>query len=79
MYGLEKLYSEEMALAYGKDFGIKMRIARFHNIYGPFGTWRGGREKAPAAFCRKALTATNHFEVRMISRKKRCRHISANH
>ncbi|GMI46474.1 hypothetical protein TrCOL_g6871 [Triparma columacea] len=63
MYGLEKLYSEEMALAYGKDFGIKMRIARFHNIYGPFGTWRGGREKAPAAFCRKALTATNHFEM----------------
>ncbi|GMI06969.1 hypothetical protein TrRE_jg5980 [Triparma retinervis] len=63
MYGLEKLYSEEMALAYGKDFGIKMRIARFHNIYGPFGTWRGGREKAPAAFCRKALTATEHFEM----------------
>jgi len=63
MYGLEKLYSEEMAKAYGNDFGIKIRIARFHNIYGPFGTWRGGREKAPAAFCRKALTASSHFEM----------------
>ena len=38
---------------YGKDFGIEVRIARFHNIYGPYGTWKGGREKAPAAFCRK--------------------------
>ena len=47
MYGLEKLYSEEMALAYGKDFGIKMRIARFHNIYGPFGTWRAGARRLP--------------------------------
>jgi GDP-D-mannose 3',5'-epimerase len=63
MYGLEKLYSEEMALAYGRDFPIKIRIARFHNIYGPRGTWKGGREKAPAAFCRKALTATTEFEM----------------
>mmetsp|Transcript_10643 Transcript_10643/g.19273 ORF Transcript_10643/g.19273 Transcript_10643/m.19273 type:complete len:354 (+) Transcript_10643:49-1110(+) len=63
MYGLEKLYSEEMALAYGKDFGIKVRIARFHNIYGPRGTWKGGREKAPAAFCRKAITSTNEVEM----------------
>ncbi len=38
---------------YNKDFGIECRIARFHNIYGPYGTWKGGREKAPAAFCRK--------------------------
>lgn len=38
---------------YDKDFGIECRIARFHNIYGPYGTWKGGREKAPAAFCRK--------------------------
>ena len=50
MYGLEKLYAEEMALAYGRDFDINIRIARFHNIYGPRGTWKGGREKAPAAF-----------------------------
>ena len=52
-YGLEKLASEELAMHYGKDFGIEVRIARFHNIYGPYGTWKGGREKAPAAFCRK--------------------------
>jgi GDP-D-mannose 3',5'-epimerase len=63
MYGLEKLYAEEMALAYGRDFEINIRIARFHNIYGPRGTWKGGREKAPAAFCRKALTSTEHFEM----------------
>ena len=61
MYGLEKLYSEEMALAYGRDFDMNIRIARFHNIYGPRGTWKGGREKAPAAFCRKAITATTDF------------------
>lgn len=52
-YGLEKLASEELAIHYGKDFGMETRIARFHNIYGPLGTWKGGREKAPAAFCRK--------------------------
>ena len=63
MYGLEKLYAEEMALAYGRDFDLNIRIARFHNIYGPRGTWKGGREKAPAAFCRKAITATEHFEM----------------
>merc|ERR1712010_175755 len=63
MYGLEKLYSEEMALAYGRDFDLRIRIARFHNIYGPRGTWNGGREKAPAAFCRKAITSTENFEM----------------
>jgi GDP-D-mannose 3',5'-epimerase len=63
MYGLEKLYAEEMALAYGRDFPLNIRIARFHNIYGPRGTWKGGREKAPAAFCRKAITSTKEFEV----------------
>jgi len=63
MYGLEKLYAEEMALAYGRDFGINIRIARFHNIYGPRGTWKGGREKVPAAFCRKAITSTTEIEV----------------
>lgn len=62
-YGLEKLYAEEMALTYAKDFGIVSRIARFHNIYGPSGTWCGGREKAPAAFCRKAITSTKEFEM----------------
>ena len=52
-YGLEKLATEELCMHYDKDFGIECRIARFHNIYGPYGTWKGGREKAPAAFCRK--------------------------
>lgn len=65
-YGLEKLYSEEMAMAYGRDFdNLEVRIARFHNIYGPHGTWRGGREKVPAAFCRKAACLENGggFEI----------------
>ncbi|CAF1516946.1 unnamed protein product [Adineta ricciae] len=56
-YGLEKLVSEEIAKHYGHDFSLEIRIARFHNIYGPQGTWKGGREKAPAAFCRKVLVA----------------------
>ena len=63
-YGLEKLTTEELAMHYGKDFPqMKTRVARFHNIYGPQGTWRGGREKAPAAFCRKAICATDHIEI----------------
>jgi GDP-D-mannose 3',5'-epimerase len=52
-YGWEKLYSERMAMAYGRNRGIHVRIARFQNCYGPEGTWTGGREKAPAALCRK--------------------------
>ena len=48
---------------YSKDFGIECRIARFHNIYGPYGTWKGGREKAPAAFCRKVLTSKQDIEM----------------
>jgi len=62
-YGLEKLYAEEMCLAYAKDFPIKTRMARYHNVYGPRGTWKGGREKVPAAFCRKAVVSTKEFEV----------------
>lgn len=91
-YGLEKLATEELCKHYTKDFGIECRIGRFHNIYGPFGTWKGripvinrfiwvvyifafqdlyvafstligGREKAPAAFCRKAITSTDKFEM----------------
>merc|ERR1712230_314396 len=58
-----KLYAEEMGIVYGRDFGIKFRCARFHNVYGPRGTWKGGREKAPAAFCRKAVCATTEFEM----------------
>ncbi len=56
-YGWEKLYSERMALAYGRNRGIQVRIARFQNCYGPEGTWTGGREKAPAALCRKVAEA----------------------
>jgi nucleoside-diphosphate-sugar epimerase len=56
-YGWEKLYSERMALAYGRRYGMEVRIARFQNCYGPEGTWRGGREKAPAAICRKVAEA----------------------
>lgn len=52
-YGWEKLYAERVALAYGRRFGMAIRIARFQNCYGPKGTWEGGREKAPAALCRK--------------------------
>jgi GDP-D-mannose 3',5'-epimerase len=62
-YGLEKLYAEEMALAYAKDFPLKARIARYHNVYGPRGTWKGGREKVPAAFCRKAVVSEKEFEI----------------
>ena len=62
-YGLEKLYAEEMCLAYAKDFPIVTRVARYHNVYGPQGTWKGGREKAPAAFCRKAITSEKEFEM----------------
>lgn len=56
-YGWEKLYAERMAMAYGRNRGIQVRIARFQNCYGPEGTWRGGREKAPAAICRKVAEA----------------------
>ena len=52
-YGWEKLFSERLYMAYSRNFGIKVAVARYHNIYGPLGTWDGGREKAPAAICRK--------------------------
>jgi nucleoside-diphosphate-sugar epimerase len=56
-YGWEKLYAERLAMAYGRRFGMAVRIARFQNCYGPEGTWTGGREKAPAAICRKVAEA----------------------
>lgn len=56
-YGWEKLFSERMARHFHEDFGLETRVARYHNIYGPLGTWQGGREKAPAAICRKVATA----------------------
>jgi GDP-D-mannose 3',5'-epimerase len=56
-YGWQKLISERLCLHYAEDFGLETRIVRFHNIFGPLGTWEGGREKAPAALCRKIATA----------------------
>lgn len=52
-YGLEKLFSERLYQAYTRNYGLNVKIARFHNVFGPLGTWQGGREKAPAAICRK--------------------------
>jgi nucleoside-diphosphate-sugar epimerase len=56
-YGWEKLFSERMCRHFREDFGLQCRVARFHNVYGPFGTYDGGREKAPAAICRKVISA----------------------
>lgn len=62
-YGWEKLFSERLYLAYARNYGIEVCIARFHNIYGPEGTWRGGREKAPAAICRKVAESTGTIDI----------------
>lgn len=62
-YGWEKLFSERLYLAYARNYNLDIRIARFHNIYGPEGTYKGGKEKAPAAMCRKAIEAKNMVEV----------------
>ena len=56
-YGWEKLFSERMCRHFEEDFGLACRVARYHNVYGPFGTYQGGREKAPAAICRKVIEA----------------------
>jgi GDP-D-mannose 3', 5'-epimerase len=56
-YGWEKLFSERLYLSYFRNYGLQVRVARFHNIFGPEGTWRGGKEKAPAAVCRKVAEA----------------------
>ena len=62
-YGWEKLFSERLYLAYNRNYTIPVRIARFHNIYGPLGTWQGGKEKAPAAICRKVITSDGTIEI----------------
>ncbi len=66
-YGWEKLFSERMARHFFEDFGLQTRVARYHNVYGEHGTWTGGREKAPAAICRKvasaALTGEHAIEI----------------
>ncbi len=64
-YGWEKLFSEHLYLSYQKNYHLKVRIARFHNVYGPEGTWRGGREKVPAATCRKVAEASNPGRIEM--------------
>jgi GDP-D-mannose 3',5'-epimerase len=62
-YGWEKLFSERLYLSYMRNYGVKVRIARFHNIFGPEGTWDGGKEKAPAAMCRKVAQAADGGEI----------------
>ena len=66
-YGWEKLITERLCLHYREDYGMETRIVRFHNIFGPLGTWDGGREKAPAAMCRKVaiakLTGNHEIEI----------------
>jgi len=62
-YGWEKLFTERLCLDYTEDFGLETRIARFHNIYGPEGTYMGGREKAPAALCRKVAEVSNPGKI----------------
>jgi GDP-D-mannose 3', 5'-epimerase len=64
-YGWEKLFSERLYLAFSRNHGLDVRIARFHNIFGPEGTWTGGREKAPAALCRKVAERENGGEIEM--------------
>ena len=61
-YGWEKLFSERLCRHFVEDYGFDARVARLHNVYGPFGAWRGGREKAPAALCRKVLEARTQAE-----------------
>ena len=62
-YGWEKLFSERLFLAFNRNYGLDVRIARFHNIFGPFGTYKGGKEKAPAAMCRKVVETLEGGEI----------------
>ena len=62
-YGWEKLFSERVFLAFAKNYGIRARVARFHNIFGPLGSWKDGKEKAPAALCRKIAQSNGEVEV----------------
>jgi len=62
-YGWEKLFSERLFLAFNRNYGLDVRVARYHNIFGPQGTWTGGKEKAPAAMCRKVAESSNEIEV----------------
>ena len=64
-YGWEKLFSERMCRHFREDFSLPTRVARYHNVYGPMGTWEGGREKAPAAICRKVIEAKHTGDLRI--------------
>jgi nucleoside-diphosphate-sugar epimerase len=64
-YGWEKLFSERLYFAYHRNFGVQVQVARFHNIFGPLGTWCGGREKAPAALCRKIAETPDGGEIEL--------------
>jgi nucleoside-diphosphate-sugar epimerase len=72
-YGWEKLFSERLYMSFKRNYGIECRIARFHNIYGPEGTWRGGKEKAPAALCRKVLFTPSGRSIEMFGDGKQTR------
>jgi len=62
-YGWEKLFSERLFQAFSRNYGLDVRIGRFHNIFGPYGSWKGGREKSPAAICRKVAESDNEIEI----------------
>ena len=62
-YGWEKLFSERLYLSFARNYGMQVRVARYHNIFGPLGTWEGGREKAPAAMCRKVAVCDDGGEI----------------
>jgi nucleoside-diphosphate-sugar epimerase len=62
-YGWEKLFSERLYMSYARNYGLRVRIARLHNVFGPYGSWNNGKEKAPAALCRKVAMAENIVEV----------------
>jgi nucleoside-diphosphate-sugar epimerase len=72
-YGWEKLFSERMYLSYNRNKGLNVRIARFHNIFGPYGTWKDGKEKAPAAICRKVAESKNNSEIEIFGSGKQSR------
>jgi nucleoside-diphosphate-sugar epimerase len=72
-YGWEKLFSERLFLSFHRNYGLNVRIARFHNIFGPMGTWKGGKEKSPAAMCRKAAETPDGGEVEVWGNGKQTR------
>jgi nucleoside-diphosphate-sugar epimerase len=72
-YGWEKLFSERLYMAFNRNYGLKIHIARFHNVFGPGGTWTGGREKAPAAICRKVAEMQDGGEIEIWGTGKQTR------